>query len=132
MFRYLCVEHTVRYNNPYSIIRHKSLQQAEPFRNFSIRRLDCRMRGIFYFHETGQTHRVTYMEYRYRIPLLTTFLPTSIEFCTKLTTIFFVSLIGSYVVWTFRQIPTFRRNILPPYSGLNTKALCSSETLVST
>jgi hypothetical protein len=43
-----------------------------------------------------------------------------------------LGLLGSNAAWTFRQIPMFRRNILPPSSGLMIEAACSSETLVST
>jgi hypothetical protein len=34
--------------------------------------------------------------------------------------------------WNCRQVPTFRRNVLPPSSALKIEAICSSETLVST
>jgi hypothetical protein len=47
-----------------------------------------------------------------------------------------VGLLGCNAMWTCKQIPTFRRNILPPSSGLmralKKEVVCSSETLVST
>jgi hypothetical protein len=41
-----------------------------------------------------------------------------------------VGVLGTNAVWTCRQKPTFRRNILPLSSMLKTKAVCSPETLV--
>jgi hypothetical protein len=41
-----------------------------------------------------------------------------------------VCLLGSKAVRTCREVPTFRRNILPPYSALKMEAVCSSKTLV--
>jgi hypothetical protein len=40
------------------------------------------------------------------------------------------SLPGCNIVWICKQITVFRRNILPPFSGLLMKAACSSETKI--
>jgi hypothetical protein len=41
-------------------------------------------------------------------------------------------LLGCGGVWTYRWVPTFRRNVLPPFSGLRMKEMYFSETSVST
>jgi hypothetical protein len=40
-----------------------------------------------------------------------------------------VGLLGCIAVWTCRRIPTFRRNIPSPSSGMEMERVCSSETL---
>jgi hypothetical protein len=42
-----------------------------------------------------------------------------------------VGLLGSNAMSTCNQIPTFLSNILPPSSGLNVEAVCSSGILLS-
>jgi hypothetical protein len=91
------------------------------------------MKNTLFKHAHAHTHTHTHTHTTLKLYIMRREILNYILVCRQVenvedTLIVDVGHVACEAAQTCRYIPTFRRNIRPPYSALKMKAVCSSET----